>query len=136
MVKNSEAIGHAAGFGDLSENAEFTAALEQRDFLSRRANDIAAEIGKARVIPIEEITSEFANVGTSVTVREAGGGGQRTLTFLGPWDADLERGVYSYLAPFAKSFLGRRVGETVEARGEEGAKTYEILAIAIAEIPE
>jgi hypothetical protein len=65
MVKNSEAIGHAAaGFGDLSENAEFTAALEQRDFLSRRANEISAELNKAKVIPREEIDLVRVNVGT------------------------------------------------------------------------
>jgi len=136
MVKNSEAIGDAASFGDLSENAEFTAALEQRDFLSRRANDIAAEIAKASVIPMAEVTGEFVNVGTRVRLKERGDGAERSITFLGPWDADLESGIYSYLAPFSMSFLGHKVGDTVTAKGEDGEKDYEILAIDVAEMPQ
>lgn len=135
MVKNSTAIGHAAAFGDLSENAEFTAALEQRDFLSRRANDVGEEIRRARLIPFESIGTDKVNVGTTIRVREAGGAEEQTYTFLGPWDADLERGVYSYLAPFARAFLGKKVGEVVEVASEQGARRLEVLSIERAAPP-
>ncbi len=136
MAKNSAAIGHAADFGDLSENAEFTAALEQRDFLSRRANEIGEEIRRARIIPIEEIDTDRVNVGTRVRVRDTEGGGSFELVFLGPWDADPDRGIYSYKTPFARAFLGRRVGDVVEASGDSGPRKLEILAIERAELPE
>lgn len=124
MVKNSEAIGHAADFGDLSENAEFTAALEQRDFLSRRANEIGAELRRAVLIP-DDITNERVNVGTRITVSDAANN-LETLTFLGPWDVDLDAGIFSYLAPFARAFMGSKVGDSIESQGEHGTRKLKI----------
>ena len=136
MVKNSAAIGHAADFGDLSENAEFTAALEQRDFLSRRANEIGEEIKQARLIPIESVTTEMVNVGTRVQVRDVESGVEESITFLGAWDADLDNGVYSYKAPFSQNFLGHKVGDVVESTHGESVRSLEILSIELAEIPD
>ncbi|MFH0944124.1 MAG: GreA/GreB family elongation factor [Planctomycetota bacterium] len=136
MVKNSAAIGHAADFGDLSENAEFTAALEQRDFLSRRANEIGEEIKQAALIPFGSVTTDFVNVGTRVTVRNTESREEESFSFLGPWDADPDRNVYSYLAPFSQTFLGRKVGETVESNHGETARKLEIIAIELAEVPQ
>ena len=39
-----EAIGRAREFGDLSENAEYTSALEERDRLTQRATRIKEEL--------------------------------------------------------------------------------------------
>lgn len=130
MVNNSAAIGEAAGFGDLSENAEFTAALEKRDFLAARANDIGEELKKALLIP-DDLKTTSVNVGQTVRVKNLATGEEEKFTFLGPWDANLEQRIYSYLAPFARNFLGKKVGELVE----DGDKRYEILAIERAILP-
>jgi transcription elongation factor GreA len=130
MVNNSAAIGEAAGFGDLSENAEFTAALEKRDFLAARANDIGEELKKALLIP-DDIKTTTVNVGCTIRVKNVANGELETITFLGPWDANLEQRIYSYLAPFARNFLGKKVGDIAE----DGDKRYEILAIDRAQIP-
>lgn len=134
MTKNSQAIGEAAAFGDLSENAEFTAALEKRDFLAARANEISDELRKAAPIP-NEIATDRVNVGTQITVQEEGKPSPEVIVFLGPWDASLERGIYSYLAPFSKNFLGKKVGDVIEAVNEEGVRHVKILKIERAEIP-
>src|SRR5690606_12986828 len=136
MVKNSAAIGHAADFGDLSENAEFTAALEQRDFLSRRANEIGEELKKAAVIPMDMIDNSRVNIGTSARVRDLATGEELRYTFLGPWDVDLDNNVYSYKAPFSLAFLGKKIGDRVEARGEHGDRILEIVGVDLAELPE
>ena len=133
MVKNSEAIGHAADFGDLSENAEFTAALEQRDFLSRRANEIGAELRKAAIIP-DDIDDSTVNVGTKVTVVDQANDDEEVLVFLGPWDVDLDAGIYSYLAPFSRAFMGSKVGDTVTTQTDEGSRELRITAIERAEM--
>ncbi len=129
MVKNSAAIGEAAGFGDLSENAEFTAALERRDFLAARANEIGDELKKAMPIP-EDVKTDRVNIGTRIRVKNLASGVEENFTFLGPWDANLEKAIYSYLAPFARVFLGKKIGDEVE----DGEKRYQILSIERAEI--
>jgi len=123
-------IGEAASHGDLSENAEFTAALEKRDQLASRATFLETELKISTVITAEMCTSDFVNVGTRVTARPTDSDTEEVFTFLGPWDTDVEAKILNYQAPLSMAFMGARVGDTV-AFGEEGdMRSWEILAIA------
>jgi transcription elongation GreA/GreB family factor len=106
-------IGEAASFGDLSENSEFTAALEKRDQLASRATTMERELKMARAIGPDLSLSPHANIGTRVTARNVVTGEDDVFTFLGPWDGDAERKILFYRAPLALAFMGRKVGETV-----------------------
>jgi len=122
-------IGEAASHGDLSENSEYTAALEKRDQITSNAMRIESELAKAKVITPEMVTTDFVNVGTRVRLRDLATGQEETFTFLGAWDSDPEKGVLSYQAPLAMAFMGQSVGDQVEF-GEEGRKRrWEILAV-------
>ncbi len=125
-------IGEAAAFGDLSENSEFTAALEKRDQLTSRATAMAAELKQAKLISTEMAASSFVNIGSQVQVRRLPAGQVEAYTFLGPWDADADRHILNYNAPLALAFMGKKVGEEVvyDQDGEE--IRWEILAIASA----
>ncbi len=129
MLRNSQEIGKAAARGDLSENSEFTAALEERDRLTARANSMREELRHARTLDAAAISLLEVNVGTTVRLRNVTTGRERTATFLGPWDADLPRHVYSYLAPLSRRFMGKKKGEHVRASFDEGEAEYEIVSI-------
>lgn len=122
-------IGEAASFGDLSENAEFTAALEKRDQLASRATRLEGELAMAQVITLDMAGSNFVNVGTRVTARLMDSEEQEIYTFLGPWDTDVERLVLNYQAPLARAFMGAIVGDTVEYGQDADRRTWEILEI-------
>ncbi len=107
-------IGEAASHGDLSENSEYTAALEKRDQLTSRATRIEKELQIAKVIDASLSESDYVNVGTRVTVRDLVADIEEIYTFLGIWDSDPEAGILSYKAPLSQSFMGRKVGDTVE----------------------
>lgn len=122
-------IGEAASHGDLSENSEYTAALEKRDQLASRAARLESELAAARVISHDMSVTGFVNVGTRVTARQVETGADEIYTFLGPWDTDVENLVLNYQAPLAQAFMGARVGDTV-SYGDEGARrSWEILGI-------
>ncbi|MHC4470959.1 MAG: GreA/GreB family elongation factor [Planctomycetota bacterium] len=122
-------IGKAASFGDLSENAEYTAALEERERLTERANSLHAELGKAQEIPRELAEGDSVNVGSAVRVRDLESGREARFVFLGPWDGDMEQGIYYYRAPFARAFMGRKAGDTtVVTRGSEEER-WEITSV-------
>jgi transcription elongation GreA/GreB family factor len=106
-------IGEAASHGDLSENSEWTAALEKRDQLASRAATLEGELKQARLIDLDMAGSDYVNIGTRVVARETAGGQEQVFTFLGPWDTDAERGILNYRAPLALAFMGRQKGETV-----------------------
>ncbi len=122
-------IGEAASFGDLSENAEYTAALEQRDQLASTATRMEAELSHAKIISHDMAGSDFVNVGTRVTARNETTGAEEVYTFLGPWDTDTENRVLNYQAPLAQAFMGARVGTTVTYGENEDRRTWTILVI-------
>jgi len=131
MRRNAVAIGAAAAKGDLRENWEYKAALEERDRLVERAGRLRETLDRARVIPRGEVTAERVTVGARVRLRDQTGA-QRAVTFLGPPDADVERGVFSYLAPLSLRFMGKRKGDRVVADLGGGEMTWEIISIEAA----
>jgi len=130
MMANAQAIGDAAARGDLSENAEFTAALEEQQRLSERAERLQADIARARIISPGMAAGETVTVGSKVRVRDTETGAEETFTFLGPWDTDVERHIFYYRAPLALAFMGKAVGETVVFGEGEKRRSWEILEIA------
>jgi transcription elongation factor GreA len=122
-------IGEAAAHGDLSENSEWTAALEKRDQLASRAATLESELKQARLIDLDTAAADHVTVGTRITVRESGGTRQREFAFLGPWDADPDRGVLYYRAPLALAFMGKQVGATISFGEGEARRQWEILSI-------
>ncbi len=122
-------IGEAASHGDLSENAEYTAALEKRDQITSNATRIESELARAKVIEIEMTRTDFVNIGTHVTARDLLNGQEESYAFLGVWDSDPDNGILSYRAPLALAFMGNSVGDQVEY-GEEGdRRSWEILTV-------
>ena len=104
-------IGQAAQFGDISENAEYSAAVEERGRLAARAGRMQEEIAEARPITREMASSDRVSVGSRVRVRNLITGEEQTFTFLGPWDADPDRGIMASNAPLGEAFMGKKVGD-------------------------
>jgi len=132
LAQAEKDIGKAASFGDLSENAEYTAAIEHRERLARKAGMMMEELSKARPITQNMVHTDSVTVGTQVKARNLNTGAEESFVFLGPWDADAEKGIYSYLAPLSLAFMGKKVGDTVTFGVEGNERKWEILEIASA----
>ncbi len=130
IAHNAKTIGEAAERGDLSENAEFTAALEERDRLTERAARMRAEIKKAKVIHYGMADTDHVTIGSKVRALNLTTNQEETFTFLGPWDADPQRQIYSYLSPMALSFMGKKLNETVTHNANAGQTEWKILEIS------
>ncbi len=129
MLENSKAIGAAAELGDISENSEFTAALEERDRLAERANAIQEQLAKARVITPTLADSATVTVGSAVRARNLETGEEERLLFLGPWDSDPDRGVYYYKTRVGMAFMGKAVGEVAELNLGGTERRWEVLEV-------
>ena len=123
------AVGRAASFGDLSENAEYTAALEERSRMTERANSLKADLDLAREIDPARTGGSVVTVGSRVLARRTDTGEERTFTFLGPWDVDTKAGIYSYRAPLSLAFMGRKPGETIGLTLDRVDQNWEILSV-------
>ena len=124
-----EAVGKAASFGDLSENAEYTAALEDRARLTKKAEEMVEELRRAKPIDKSLLIEGEVTIGTRVTARDTTSGQTKEFTLLGPWDADLDKGRLDYRAPLARAFMGHGVGATIRAEVGGKVSQFEILDV-------
>ena len=129
MAEASKAVGAAAALGDLSENAEWTAAKEERDRIAARATRMQEEISKARIITPGAARGETVTIGSSVRARDLSNDVVETMTFLGPWDADHDRNIYSYRAKLGLAFMGKRPGDRVNLSTDGGEHRWEIVEV-------
>jgi transcription elongation factor GreA len=130
LPENSKAIGRAAALGDLSENAEWQAAIEDRGLLSDRAQTLQAEVDKARPLEKAPIPPGVVAPGCRIVLRD-GNGTEREMVLLGPWDQGDER-VVSYRSPLAEGLLGTKVGEEATVVLPDGEKTWKVQSVEIA----
>ncbi len=130
IPQNAKAIGEAASHGDLSENSEYKFALEERDLLQARAMRIQDELGRARMLSAQEINTSQVDVGVRVTVVGVNGGTRRDLSVLGPWEADMDKGIYNYRAPLCIKLKGLKVGDVVTLDLDGGEQPYRVENIA------
>lgn len=132
LPANARAIGAAAELGDLSENSEWKFAQEERRRLQGRQAQLQDELARARVIEPDDVSSDSVGIGSTVTLRRPDDDERVELTFLGPWDTDVQRRVYSYRSALARSLMGRSVGEQVDLKLDGDEATWEIVGLASA----
>ena len=132
IPQNAEDLGRAASFGDISENAEYSAALEKQERLMRKLREVSDDLDKARILDVDEISTDQVVIGTKVRAKNTSSGKEETFILLGPWDADIDRGIISYLAPVGRGLLGHKVGDKAEIELPDGKVSYEVLGIEVA----
>ena len=110
---NARAIGAAAELGDLSENSEWQYAVEEQRRLNARVAQLQNDLVRARVLSEGDVPRDSVGVGSRVVVKAVSDGQEVTLDFLGPWESDVSKRIYSYKTALAMSLMGKPVGETV-----------------------
>jgi transcription elongation factor GreA len=129
LAEASKAVGKAAELGDLSENAEWVAAKEERDRLATTATRMDAEIKKARILTPDIAQSETVTIGSAVRAKRLPDGPEESLVFLGPWDAEQGESVYSYRGRLGLAFMGKAVGETVTHGTGDDERSWAVLEV-------
>ncbi|MEM1451420.1 MAG: GreA/GreB family elongation factor [Planctomycetota bacterium] len=131
IPENQEAIGRAASFGDLSENSEWEAAIEEQRNLTARAMEMEEELRETDLIEEAAVIEDTVCPGTRVTYRDAESGKESIVLILGPWDEEEVLGtqVISYRAPLAQGLLGLSSGEKASVKLPGGDIELEIVSI-------
>ena len=131
-VKRKEiinAIEIARGFGDLSENAEYTEARNEQAKNEAEITRLKSVIDNAVVVSESEITTDRVSVGTTVRYLNQTTGKEVEYAIVGADEADPENGSISSESPIGLALLGHQVGETVEVEIPRGMITLTILGI-------
>lgn len=131
--KNIQDIAEARAHGDLSENAEYTAAKERQSFIEGRIKDIEYKLATAEIIDIASITSDKVVFGATVSLIDLLKGEAKKYTIVGEDEADLKNGKISLKSPVGMALIGRKIGDIVTIKAPAGVREYEILGISFGE---
>ena len=127
IPENSKEIGIAREYGDLRENFEFKAAKQQQAVLMRQKAELEAEISTARGTDFSDANTSIVSVGTIVNFKDLNSGNEETVTVLGAWDTDTEKGIVSYLSGMGAAMLGKSEGEEIELPTEKEGEMRTVL---------
>ena len=123
-----KAIAAAREHGDISENAEYTAARERQSFIEGRIAEIEAKLGNAQIVDPKLVDAEGRCVfGATVDIETDGE--TATWQIVGEDEADIKAGRISYSSPIGKALIGKESGEIVEVKTPGGLKRYEIIDV-------
>ena len=122
------AIEEARAHGDLSENAEYSAAKERQSFIEGRIRELEAKLAMANVIDPSRLSGEKVVFGATVTLSD--GDEETTYTIVGEDEADIKSGLISITAPVARAIIGREVGDSVKVKTPKGLREIEIVKVS------
>lgn len=131
-VKRKEiinAIEVARGFGDLSENAEYTEARNEQAKNEAEITRLKSVIDNAVVVSESEISTDRVSVGTTVKYVNVNTNKESEYAIVGADEADPENGSISSESPIGMALLGHKIGETVEVEIPRGILTLTIVDI-------
>lgn len=117
----------ARSLGDLSENADYSAAKEKQRQIDKRIQFIEGVIENAAIIDVDSLTGNRVMFGARVTAEDEDGNVMQCRIL-----SDIEsdgRTVISCTSPVGRAMIGRCVGDTCVVKLPGGEKEYEILDV-------
>jgi transcription elongation factor GreA len=127
-----KAIEVARANGDLSENADYSAAKERQSFIEGRIQEINAKIAMAQVIDTKAIKSEKIVFGATVKLLDVEKDEKVSYQIVGVDEADLKLGKVGITSPIARALIGKSVGDEVIVNAPKGKLSYEVIEISYA----
>lgn len=124
-----KAIEIARGHGDLSENADYSAAKERQGFIEGRIQDINGKLARAQVIDPATIKTDKIVFGATVIVEEQETGKKITYQIVGVDEADVKSGKVGITSPIARAMLGKSEGDEVIVNAPKGTIHYDVVEI-------
>lgn len=124
-----KAIEVARGHGDLSENADYSAAKERQSFIEGRIGEINSKLARAQIIDPSTIKSDKIVFGATVDVEEQDTSKKVTFKIVGVDEADAKSGKISITSPIARGLIGKSEGDEVVVHAPKGQIRYDVIKI-------
>ncbi|MBR0156507.1 MAG: transcription elongation factor GreA [Clostridia bacterium] len=127
----TEAIAVARSFGDLSENAEYDAALDAQAHNEHEISEIEQKLKNVVVIEDSEISINTVSLGSLVTLRFVDFGIEEEYQLVSETEASMDTKPkrISHDSAIGGGVLGHKVGETLTIQAPGGATKVKILGI-------
>ena len=124
------AIAEARAHGDLSENAEYSAARERQSFNEGRIKELEAVISSAEIIdPTKFVGHTTIKFGAKVLIIDEETEEERRLHLVGQYESNADHGKISITSPIARALMGKALGDSVKVQSPKGVVSYEIVEV-------
>jgi transcription elongation factor GreA len=129
MPRIAEQIAQARGYGDLSENAEFDAAVEAQGMLQARINDLQDKLSRAMIVERSTMPTDRVVFGAKVRVLDLDLNEEEDFVLVGPGEEDYDQNKILLTSPIGQGLVGKKVGDEVEVPIPKGKLKLKIVEI-------
>ena len=119
----------AREYGDLSENAEYSAAKERQGIVNARIGQLQQRMGELSMIDMTKIPKDRVGLGSTVVVLDMNKDEKLTYRLVTSDETDVAKGLISTSSPIGKGLLNKQVGDEVAITIPGGAKLFEIIKL-------
>lgn len=126
----SRQIAEARDKGDLSENAEYSAAKEAQSLLELKISKMQEIISNARLLDESKMDFTKVLILSVVKLKNIQNGNIITYTLVPENEANVKQGKISVNSPISKGLLGKKLGDKVEIVVPAGTMAFEIVEIS------
>ena len=131
MSRIAEQIAQARGYGDLSENAEFDAAVEAQGMLQARINDLQDKLSRAFIVDKTNMPTDRVVFGSKVRVLDVDLGEEEDFVLVGPGEEDYDNNRILLTSPIGQGLVNKKVGDEVEVPIPRGTLKLKIVEIGV-----
>ncbi|HPD57132.1 MAG TPA: transcription elongation factor GreA [Smithellaceae bacterium] len=133
IPENIRDIEVARAHGDLSENAEYTAAKERQSYLHGKLQELENNLAMSNVISLQNLTTDKVVFGCFVTIADSDTGDEIRYQLVGPLESDIAENKISVTSPIGKALIGKVVGDEIKVKTPGGDRSFEVMDIAAQE---
>jgi transcription elongation factor GreA len=126
----SKQIAEARDKGDLSENAEYSAAKEAQGMLELKISRLEDIIARSRLLDGSRIDTSSVRILNKVRIRNKSNNSEMEYQIVPESEANLKIGKIAINSPIAQGLIGKKVGDVVQIKVPSGVMQFEIISIS------
>ena len=127
----SRQIADARDKGDLSENAEYSAAKEAQGMLELRISKLEDIVTRSRILDESKIDTSSVRLLNRVKIKNQSNNSVMEYLIVPESEANFKLGKIAVSSPIAQGLIGKKVGDIVQIKVPSGTIPFEIISISI-----
>jgi transcription elongation factor GreA len=132
IPENIRDIEIARAHGDLSENAEYSAAKERQSYLHGKVQEIENNLASCNIIPVNGKVGDKVIFGCYVTIADidCDSGEEIKYQLVGPFESDINKNQISVTSPIGRALIGKRIDSEIVVKTPGGTRNFQIVDIS------
>jgi transcription elongation factor GreA len=130
IPENVRDIEVARAHGDLSENAEYTAAKERQSYLYGKSQELENNLATSNIITLSGKVSGKVVFGCFVTIADIDGGEEIKYQLVGPFESDINQNKISVTSPIGRAMIGKGIDSEIVVKTPGGTRNFQIIDIS------